>query len=153
MLPLEEVHRQGLGHRAVIVLLYDARGRLYLRKRGPGRRLFPGRWDVSAAGHVRVGESREEAAHRHLERDLGVRASRLTLRMAVPASTATGNEFVTLYAAVRVREVPASAASEDGMFVDRDELAYLAEQCRDLLTPALVHCWETGLVFPPSSLP
>ena len=42
-----EVHRRGLKHRAVHVLVFDSRGRLYLQKRSMTKDTFPGAWDYN----------------------------------------------------------------------------------------------------------
>jgi len=152
LMPLSEVHRQSLPHRSVLVLLYDAHGRLYLQKRSARKALYPGRLDLSASGHVRSGEAREDAALRELREDLGIRAKRLRVMAKVPAGPDTSWEFVTLYTAGRVSEPPAPDGKEveSGIFVEPTEMDYLARNHRDMLTPGLVHFWESGLLFPES---
>ncbi|MGE4299864.1 MAG: NUDIX domain-containing protein [Desulfovibrionaceae bacterium] len=151
VLPYAEVHRQSLMHRSVLVLVYQASGKLYLQKRAKNKSLYPGRWDLSATGHVRAGESREDAACRELEEELGITGPRLTVRHTIPASPATNHEHVTLYAAGVVSQPPRPNPDEleGGMFVDSDELDYLAEHFRDMLTPGLVYFWEKGMLFEP----
>jgi isopentenyl-diphosphate delta-isomerase len=62
-------------HRAVAVLLHDSRGRVLLQRRRAT--LWDGYWDISAATHpLHVDgrdESYEEAAHRSLEVEWGIR--------------------------------------------------------------------------------
>jgi isopentenyldiphosphate isomerase len=71
--PREECHRNpSLVHRAVHVLVFDPRGRLYLQKRAPIKDVQPGRWDTSVGGHVALGEDYEQAAYRELREELGV---------------------------------------------------------------------------------
>lgn len=150
LMSLPEVHRQSLTHRSVLVLLYDVHGRLYLQKRSARKALYPGRMDLSATGHVQAGESREHAALRELREELGVRARSLRLLAEVPAGPDTGWEFVTLYSAGRVADPPSPDGREveSGLFVEPAELDYLAKNYRDMLTPGLVHFWESGLLFP-----
>jgi len=45
-----EVHRLGLRHRAAHVLVFNARGELFLQKRSMTKDTFPGAWDSSASG-------------------------------------------------------------------------------------------------------
>lgn len=150
IMPLSEAHRQALPHRSVLVLVYDGQGKVYIQKRSPGKALYPGRWDVSATGHVMAGESRLDAAARELEEELRVRPSRLDLAAEFPAGPDSGWEFTALYRATGLRVAPAPNPQEvaDGMFVDRDELRALIGEFREHLTPALVTCWEMGLIFP-----
>jgi isopentenyl-diphosphate delta-isomerase len=150
VMPLRDVHRQSLRHRSVLVLVYDADHRIFLQKRNRNKSLYPGRWDLSATGHVQAGESRSEAAARELREELGIIADRLRLIRRIPAGQETGFEFVSLYSAGRIAQEPRPNADEveDGMFTDKAELAYLVENYRDMLTPGLVYFWERGLVFP-----
>ena len=69
----------------MLVLVYNQENKIFLQRRSNAKQLFPGRWDLSATGHVQAGESREEAAIRELEEELGLRVERLTLREEVPA--------------------------------------------------------------------
>ncbi len=63
-----------LVHRSVCVLLLNGAGGLLLQRRSRAKDLYPGLWDLSATGHVRAGETWEEAARRELEEELGVRS-------------------------------------------------------------------------------
>ena len=150
VMPLTEVHRQGLFHRSVMVLVFDSEGRLYLQKRGQNKSHYPGRFDLSATGHVQAGEARTEAAARELAEELGLTAPSLTLLDAAPASRETAYEFVTLYSAGRINEQPRPNPDEvaGGMFVDAAELAALVRDYRDWLTPAVVHFYEKRTLFP-----
>lgn len=150
VMPLSEAHRQGLFHRSVMVLVFDAAGRLYLQKRGPQKSLYPGRFDLSATGHVQAGEAREAAAARELHEELGLAALSLVLIDAAPATRETAYEFVTLFSAGRTSEPPRPNPDEvaGGMFVDEAELTALVRDYRDWLTPAVVHFYEKKVLFP-----
>ncbi|MGE4536558.1 MAG: NUDIX domain-containing protein [Desulfovibrio sp.] len=147
-----EAHRQSLFHRSVMVLVYNAQGKLYLQKRGANKDLYPGRFDLSATGHVRAGEARRDAALRELYEELGLRAKTLTVLDALPASQETAYEFVTLYSAGRITETPRPNPEEvaGGMFVDAGELAALTRSYRDMLTPAVVRFFEEKALFSPT---
>lgn len=68
-----ECHRgEGLLHLAFSVFLFDARGRLLLQRRSPGKPLWGGFWSNSCCSHPRRGESVEVAAHRRLREELGL---------------------------------------------------------------------------------
>lgn len=69
---MEDVHKEGLLHRIVIVILKDLEGRVLLQKRGPLVSTNPNVWDASAAGHVDEGEDYLTAALRELEEELGI---------------------------------------------------------------------------------
>src|SRR5258706_661349 len=71
-----EVHRLGLKHRAVHVLVFNARGELFLQKRSLEKDCFPGAWDSSASGHLDSGEDYDACARRELFEELGWEAAR-----------------------------------------------------------------------------
>ena len=149
IMPKSEAHRQSLYHRAVFVLVFNPAGKLYLQKRGPKKSLYPGRFDLSATGHVQAGEARLDAAIRELHEELGLRVKTLTRLDAIQASEQTGYEFVTLFSAGRLAEPPRPNPAEvaGGMFVDPTELAALVRGYRDWLTPGLVHFFEKKALF------
>jgi len=59
-------------HRAVHLFVFDREGRLFLQKRGLGKRIQPGRWDTSVGGHVDPGEGPEQAVLREAAEELGL---------------------------------------------------------------------------------
>jgi isopentenyl-diphosphate delta-isomerase type 1 len=96
--PRREVHRLGLRHRAVHVLVFNARGELFLQQRSLRKDNWPGVWDSSASGHLDTGESYDACALREVREEIG-----LTL-VAVPAPLfkleacdETGMEFCWIY--------------------------------------------------------
>lgn len=66
------VHREGLWHRAANVFLFRSDGRLLLQRRQSDKDVWPGAWDLSAAEHLKPGETYEEAALRGLHEELGI---------------------------------------------------------------------------------
>ncbi len=93
-----EVHRLGLRHRAVHVLVFNGQGAVFLQKRSRSKDTFPGAWDSSAAGHLAVGESYDAAAWRELQEELGwVPTSAPERRIRLVACPETGQEFVWVY--------------------------------------------------------
>lgn len=150
VLPLQEVHKQCLRHRSVMVLLYNVQGKVFLQKRSQTKALYPGHWDISATGHVQAGESGEDAALRELREELGIVVDSLQLKHRVEAGPGTGWEFVSLYSAGKTNQQPNPSPQEldGGYFLDEQELEGLVANFRDLLTPGLVYFWESGLIFP-----
>lgn len=150
VMPKTEAHRQSLNHRSVLVLVYSPEKKLYLQKRGPQKSLYPGRFDLSATGHVQAGESRLDAAARELYEELGLQARKLVWLDTIEASQQTGYEFVTLFSAGRIADPPRPNPEEvaGGMFVDPTELTALVRDYRDMLTPGLVHFFEKKILFP-----
>lgn len=93
-----EVHRQGLKHRAVHVLIFNARGELFLQKRSLKKDNHPGVWDSSAAGHLDTGEEYDVCAMREVQEELGIKLPCVPQRvLRVNACEETGQEFVWVY--------------------------------------------------------
>ena len=74
----DQVHAQGIWHKAVNVLLYRSSGKLVLQQRAAGKSVCPLIWDLSVAEHLQVNESWEDAAHRGLAEELGITQIELT---------------------------------------------------------------------------
>lgn len=132
--PRSEVHRLGLKHRAVHVLIFNRRGELFLQKRSLAKDCFPGTWDSSASGHLAPGESYEACARREVEEELGWRLEQSPERLfKIEACPETGQEFVWVYRAqaegpfVLQRE----EISEGGWFTPEHITRWLAERPQD----------------------
>ncbi|MHB1307200.1 MAG: 16S rRNA (adenine(1518)-N(6)/adenine(1519)-N(6))-dimethyltransferase RsmA [Limisphaerales bacterium] len=96
--PRSEVHRLGLKHRAVHVLVFNARGELFLQKRSMTKDCFPGTWDSSASGHLGPGEDYDACAVREVEEELGWKLAAAPTRLFnLEACPETGQEFVWIY--------------------------------------------------------
>ena len=96
--PRPEVHRLKLRHRAVHVLVFNARGELFLQKRSLKKDCFPGAWDSSASGHLDTGEDYDTCAVREVGEELGVRLAAGPQRLfKIDACPETGHEFVWVY--------------------------------------------------------
>ncbi len=92
------VHRDGLRHRAVHVLVFDRDGNVLLQKRSLAKDTFPGCWDSSCSGHVDAGESYDTAARRELAEELGIRNPPDPVPLfKLAACPDTGMEFIRLY--------------------------------------------------------
>jgi len=96
--PRGKVHGDNLRHRAVHILLFNEKGEVFLQKRSRWKDRNPGVWDSSAAGHVLAGEETDQTARRELAEELGIEAP-LERIEKLPASEATGQEFIWLYRA------------------------------------------------------
>jgi isopentenyldiphosphate isomerase len=66
------IHSRGLWHRTVHVWIYNTKRNILFQKRAMGKDSHPGLWDVSAAGHVEIGENPVNAATREIKEELGI---------------------------------------------------------------------------------
>ncbi len=93
-----EVHRLGLMHRAVHVLVFNQRGEIFLQKRSLLKDRQPGVWDSSSSGHVDSGEDYDQCAVRELREEIGLLLKAAPPRLfKLPASAQTDQEHVWVY--------------------------------------------------------
>ena len=93
-----EVHRLGLKHRAVHILVFNARGEVFLQKRSLTKDTFPGAWDSSASGHLDCGEFYDQCALRELREEIGLEPAQPLERLFKMAPCpGTGQEHVWVY--------------------------------------------------------
>jgi isopentenyl-diphosphate delta-isomerase type 1 len=93
-----DVHQKGMLHRAVHVLVFNARGELFLQKRSMKKDCSPGAWDSSAAGHLNAGETYDACAIREVREELGLELSCVPTRLfKINACAETGQEFCWVY--------------------------------------------------------
>lgn len=68
----EDIHKQGLLHREVYVILYDHQKQALFQLRSQSRDTNPGKLTVSASGHVDLGSTYNETAVKELKEELGL---------------------------------------------------------------------------------
>lgn len=96
--PRREVHRLGLLHRAVHIIVTNAKGDVFMQKRSMTKDSSPGLWDTSAAGHVDSGEDYDSCSIRELREEIGLSISETPRRLFyIKACKETGMEFVWVY--------------------------------------------------------
>ena len=140
----KEVHRQGLKHRAVHVLIFNARGEIFLQKRSLKKDNHPGVWDSSASGHVDCGEDYDACAIREVGEELGVRLGCVPKRvLRIDACDETGQEFVWVYQCKH--EGPFTLHPEEietgGWFAQDRVTGWIAE-ARQEFAPAFICIWR-----------
>lgn len=67
-----EAHKNGWFHATVHIWLYTKEDKILLQKRAMTKKVFPGLWDISVAGHIAAGESILDAALREVHEELGL---------------------------------------------------------------------------------
>ena len=93
-----EVHARGLLHRAVHVLVFNARGQVFLQKRSMLKDTAKGKWDSSSSGHVDSGEEYDATAVREVREEIGLHLPHPPRRLfKVAACAETGWEFCWIY--------------------------------------------------------
>ena len=138
------VHRRGLMHRAVHILVLNSLGQIFLQKRAQTKDRFPGAWDSSTAGHLESGENYDAAALRELNEELGIRPDPpLEKLFKVNASSQTGQEFIWTY---RLQHegpftMPASEI-ERGQWFSSDEISDWVERRPGDFTDCFILIWK-----------
>ena len=95
-----EVHARGLWHRAVHVLVFNARGEVFLQKRSLIKDMAAGKWDSSASGHLDTGEAYDACAVREVREEIGLHLPQPPQRLfKIDACKETGWEFCWIYRA------------------------------------------------------
>jgi isopentenyldiphosphate isomerase len=145
-----EVHRMGLMHRAVHVLVFNARGEVFLQKRSLKKDRQPGVWDSSASGHLDCGEEYDACAVREVREEIGLRLIQPPQRLfKLPASEETDQEHVWIYRCQA--EGPFTLHPEEiddgGWFAPRRVTSWMAEQPGDFAS-ALLLIWPRVRDFP-----
>ena len=142
--PRSEVHARGLRHRAIHVLVFNARGGVFLQKRSMLKDRQPGLWDSSASGHLDSGEDYDACAVREVREELGVTLIQPPERLfKLDASPATGQEFVWVY---RVRHegpftLPPVEIERGGWFAPAEVTRWMVERPQDFAS-ALLLIWK-----------
>jgi len=113
--------KEGLIRRVARVFLWNDEGKLFVQRRSPQARIFPDTWDQSAGGHVDEGELYEEAAHRELGEELGIKNVELYLVTKFYAEEC--DQGVMLYAWSSLYEGRVSKEREAEIVVDQDEVS------------------------------
>ena len=142
--PRGEVHRLGLKHRAVHVLVFNSRGQIFLQKRSMKKDRHPGVWDSSASGHVDSGEDYDATTVREVREEIGLHLCETPKRLfKIPACAETEQEFVWVY----------RCESEGPFVLNADEIErgewflpervtqWIGERPQDF-APAFVFIWE-----------
>lgn len=74
-----EAHRNGWFHATVHIWLFTEDHQVLLQQRSFTKKVFPGLWDISVAGHISAGESILSAAKREVFEELGLFVSETDL--------------------------------------------------------------------------
>ena len=139
-----EVHRLGLMHRAVHVLVFNAAGQVFLQKRSMMKDRQPGLWDSSASGHVDSGENYDTCSVRELGEEIGLQLPAVPKRLfKLPACAETDQEHVWVYRCEA--EGPFQLNPEEierGGWFTREEITRWVSQRPGDFATALLAIWD-----------
>lgn len=72
VLPRDEVHKNGLWHRAIVVAIVNEKNEVLVQQRALDKEKNAGMWDISAAGHISSGQDSLMAAAREISEEVSV---------------------------------------------------------------------------------
>jgi isopentenyldiphosphate isomerase len=136
-----EVHRLGLMHRAVHVLVFNAAGLVFLQKRSLRKDRQPGVWDSSTSGHVDSGEAYDACAVRELHEEIGLKLNAAPKRLFKLAACAeTDQEHVWVYRceAEGLFRLDPDEIERGGWFAPEAVTRWMEERPRDFASALLV---------------
>ncbi len=138
-----EIHAEGLMHRAVHILVFNAAGEFFLQKRSMSKDENPGQWDTSCAGHVDSGETYLDCAMRELGEELGIRpAPALTFQFHVLPTQLNGMEHAHVYSCNYDGELYLQAEEiEAGEWLGERAMDYFVAEANSNLTGVLRTIW------------
>ena len=139
-----EVHRLGLMHRAVHVLVFNSAGLVFLQKRSLSKDRQPGLWDSSASGHVDTGEDYDACAVRELGEEIGLQLNVAPQRLfKLAACHDTDQEHVWVYrcSAEGPFRLHPDEIERGDWFAPEDVTRWMAERPQDFASALLV-IWE-----------
>ncbi|KGL63065.1 NUDIX hydrolase [Polaribacter sp. Hel1_85] len=67
-----EAHKNGWFHATVHIWLFTSDEKILLQKRALSKKVFPGLWDISVAGHIGAGETVLSSAKREVFEEIGL---------------------------------------------------------------------------------
>jgi isopentenyldiphosphate isomerase len=139
-----EVHRLGLMHRAVHVLVFNAAGQVFLQKRSMMKDRQPGLWDSSASGHLAAGEDYDACAVRELREEIGLQVLTIPQRLfKLSAGADTDQEHVWVYrcAAEGPFKLDPEEIERGGWFAPEKVSRWMAKRPEEFAT-ALLMIWS-----------
>jgi isopentenyldiphosphate isomerase len=142
--PRSEVHARGLLHRAVHVLVFDARGEVFLQKRSMRKDRQPGLWDSSTSGHLDRGEGYDACAIRELREEIGLVLPAPPRRLfKLDACKETDAEFVWVYRCESDGPFVLNAEEIEGggWFAPAEVTRWMNERPEQFAS-ALIHIWR-----------
>lgn len=121
--PRSAVHSRGLIHRSVFFFLFDQAGRVFVNQRSIHKKFYPEYWSILLGGHVRAGESYEEAVVREAKEEAGIESKPFFIAAYKKRLEGNDKENVKVYGFVLQGEpVLEERELKKGMFVGVGEL-------------------------------
>lgn len=142
----DDVHREGLIHRAAHVWFVNSKKQILLQKRASNKQTYPDYWDISAAGHVSADQTSLEGAQRETKEELGLSLSGnvfVFLRtikdsMILNQGTYINNEFQDLYVVrmdIEISQMHSDGEVSELKWIEFEKFKLMTKDKKSILTP------------------
>ncbi|MDN5275794.1 MAG: idi [Candidatus Saccharibacteria bacterium] len=135
---------KGIHHRLVRVILRDETGMILSQLRSPAKKSYPNRWTDSATGHVDEGEDYEQAVHREMYEEIGVKTTLTFLGKFLLTGHQDGVAvpvFNGVFDGTISRQTPLTMSKDevaDVQWIDIQDLKQSMKDNPDLYTPGFI---------------
>ena len=145
-----QAHDDGDYHRTAHVWLINEKLELLLQRRSPRKASFPNYWDISAAGHIRSGETVIQGAIRELKEELGVDSQERDYHYltSIRFESPHNNEFGYVYLLqTRLKENEFVFRDHEVAEVKYVHYTVLEQMVKDRADRLIIHKNEEALLF------
>ena len=137
----------GMLHRAFSLFVFNRVGELLVQQRSESKQLWPLHWSNSCGSHPRFGETTDDAIHRRLAEEIGIRSElHFLYKFQYQASyrdVGSENEVCSVYLGVSDDEVrPNSHEIADWKWISADDLDEEMRSDPARFTPWFTMEWE-----------
>ncbi|MDO8573652.1 MAG: hypothetical protein Q7R77_02780 [Candidatus Daviesbacteria bacterium] len=147
----EVVHKNGLLHKAIHILVVDSLGRILVRKRSQSKKLYPGVLSSSVGAHILTQDTEDKTARKNLKTFLGLDLPLVKIGNA-RVKDKIENELITIYLCRSNTVLNLNPQeSDEGNFMKLDEVKRLVK--RQLTTPHLAAALKTYEAYLTSNNP
>ena len=96
---VDDIHKLGLCHRAIQVVVIDENNKILIQQRGSNKCFFPNNWDLTISGHVSSDELSVEAAIREIKEEVGLNFEKkdLNFLFSFKDKLVSGNKIENLF--------------------------------------------------------
>jgi len=135
----------------VRVFVFNAQGELFVQHRGATVKIWPNRWDSSAAGHVDPGETPLQAAVREMQEELGIEDGVLTKIKGYYEEEREGSivlkAFTILYSSIWLQEIKTDGREvAGGRWVSLEQLEKEIKKSPREFSPGFVQALQQYIV-------
>jgi len=139
---LEKDVAESLGkwHRAAHIWFVNPRGELLFQLRSPDKKSHPNMWDISAAGHIRTGESVEEGGVREALEEIGTQIDVCDLIKIAQNNSPRNKHLHTVF--IVHKDLPIEAFT----FNDKEVAAVKYIHWREIVKLSETEMWENKIL-------